>query len=287
MTGYGAGSAPLAGGNIQVEVRTVNHRHADLRVRAHGPLSDHAASIEQRIRPRIARGRAEVQARWEGAEVQNALDMDRARQVLAALATLRDEVAPGDPLPMTTLSAVPGLFQASTSLDADELKAALDTACETACDALDTMRDQEGAALGEDLSTRLSLMRDHVAWIAPRRTEIVQALRIKLRKRVDELLEGTGAKLDSGRLEQEVALLADRSDVAEEITRLVSHFDQFTKLLGGSEGPVGRRMDFLVQEMGREINTIGSKANDAELSHRVVDMKSELERLREQIQNVL
>ena len=288
MTGHGAATAPLAGGSLSVEVRTVNHRHADVRVKAHAELGDYATAIEARVRPRLARGRAEVHARWEAPSAASGnLDVTRARAAFEVLAKLRDELAPGQELPLAALSSMPGLFSAQVELPKEEVLATLDGVCTQACDALDAMRAREGEALVRDLGERLSLLRTHVDWVEPRREQIVEAIATRLRARIAKLLEGTGAAPDSGRLEQEIALLADRSDVAEEITRLRSHFDQFEALLTSEGQAVGRRMDFLIQEMGREVNTIGSKANDAELSHRVVEMKSELERLREQVQNVL
>jgi uncharacterized protein (TIGR00255 family) len=147
------------------------------------------------------------------------------------------------------------------------------------------MRRQEGEALLRELSARLASARKLRATISLRGPEMLDGYRTRLRDRLDRLLSESGVQVDAGRLEAEIVILADRSDVTEELVRLDSHFDQFTRLLN-ADGPVGRRLDFLLQEIGRESNTIGAKSQDAPIAHLVVEMKAELERIREQVQNV-
>ncbi len=158
-------------------------------------------------------------------------------------------------------------------------------ATRAACDELDEMRVREGAVLGRDLLERLAAIRELATGIDSLHPGAIDTYRERLRERVARLLAGTDTKLDSGRLEQEVALLADRTDVTEELTRLGSHTEQLEQLLHDGGG-VGRRIDFLLQEMNREVNTIGAKAADASIARAVVDLKAELERMREQAQNV-
>jgi uncharacterized protein (TIGR00255 family) len=164
------------------------------------------------------------------------------------------------------------------------MRSSCKAAFDRAVHALERMRVDEGAALAEDLRTRLSSVRKSADSIAARAPQVVDMTQKRLKARLQRLL-GSEVPLDAGRLEQEIALLADRSDVTEELTRLTSHCSQFEALFDSTEA-CGRRLDFLLQEMVREVNTIGSKAQDAEVAHLVVEAKSELERMREQVQNV-
>jgi uncharacterized protein (TIGR00255 family) len=286
MTGHGAGEAPFAGGSVRVELRAVNNRHLDLRVRTPGELSDLSGVVEDLLRASCGRGRVEAQVTLDAQGEPARIDLGRAREVYRALCALRDELAPGTPLPIDAVLRAPGLFGSGPALSSDELRAPLVTATERAVQDLAAMRLREGAALARDFSERVSLLRGHAAWVGERGPEVVERHRLRLHQRLDKLLAGSEVTLDPARVAQEVALFADRSDIAEELTRLGSHLDQFVHLLAESE-QVGRKLDFLVQEIGREINTIGSKANDAAIAQRVVEMKAELERVREQVQNVL
>jgi uncharacterized protein (TIGR00255 family) len=286
MTGHGAGEASLAAGTVRVELRAVNHRHLDARVRVPDALSEGAMLVEDLLRAGCVRGRIEGQVRLETSASAGRIDLNRARSVYQSLASLRDELAPGTPLPIDAVLRAPGVFESAAALPGEEVTEALRVATERAVQDLAAMRAREGEALAKDLSERLALLREHASWVETRRPEVVENHRQRLKKRIDTLLAGSEIALDAGRLAQEVALFADRSDVAEELTRLASHIEQFTHLLAQDDA-VGRKLDFLVQELGREINTIGSKANDAGITHRVVEMKAELERVREQVQNVL
>lgn len=291
MTGIGMGEASVADGAegvVRVELRAVNHRHLDVRVRTPHELSDVAAQVEDEVRARCVRGRVEAHVRWEPrVSTAQHLDSSRARSVYKALCELRDELAPGQEVPIAALTSVPGLFAGSVRFDADTLAVAARSATEKAASDLARMRAIEGAALRDDMLHRLGLLRGHAAFVETQRPLIVEAARVRLKKRIEKLLEGTEIGIDSGRLVQEAAWFADKSDVTEELIRLDSHLKQFEQLISAGGEQIGKRLDFLIQEIGREINTTGSKANDAEVAQRVVEMKSELERLREQVQNVL
>lgn len=285
MTGYGVGDAPTPAGRLVVEIRAVNHRFLDVRVRAPRELVDLVPFAEQLARERLVRGRIEVGIRLDGGSGASiTLDAERARSAYRSLCALRDELSPGSDVPLSLLSVVPDLFVSSSEQQRDALRAACRACFDHALSALDTMRRDEGRVLAEDLRSRLSSVRKGADAIAARGPVIVEAYQKRLKQRVARLL-GEGMHLDPGRLEQETALLADRADVSEELTRLSSHCTQYDSLLDGGDA-VGRRLDFLLQEMVREVNTIGSKAQDAEVAHLVVDVKSELERMREQVQNV-
>ncbi len=285
MTGFGVGEANTPVGRLVVEVRAVNHRFLDVRVRAPRELADLAALAEQLGREKLARGRIEVAIRVESPSGQAiALDVDRARVAFQALVALRDELAPESEVPLSVLATVPDLFAPATDRARDTMRAACREAFDRAVVALERMRSDEGRALGEDLRSRLGAIRQAADAIGGRVPQLVDGYHRRLRARIARLV-GSDAPLDPGRLEQEIALLADRSDVSEELTRLASHCSQFEALFE-SRDACGRRLDFLLQEMVREVNTIGSKAQDAEVAHLVVDAKSELERMREQVQNV-
>jgi uncharacterized protein (TIGR00255 family) len=286
MTGFGVGDAPLGDGRVTVELRALNHRFLDVRVRLPEELLEQNFFIEQLARESLARGRFDIGVRVEGAALPPPLfSIERARVLYRGLCQLRDELAPGTDLPITALTGMPDLVTTPTRADSEGARAALKEAFGTALARLDEMRAQEGLALSRELHTRLDSARRLRATISARGGEMLDGYRIRLRERLERLLSESGVQLDPSRLEAEMVILADRSDVTEELVRLDSHFDQFAQLLA-QEGPVGRRLDFLLQEIGRESNTIGAKSQDAKISHLVVEMKAELERIREQVQNV-
>jgi len=209
----------------------------------------------------------------------------RAQAHYLALTDLRDRVAPGQDIPLSLLATLPGVFVAPGSTAPEQIRASIDEALGHSFAALDVMRASEGEALRAELLRLLADARQARAVIAAASDRLRDGHRVRLREKVNALLADTALSLDSGRLEAEVAILCERSDVVEELVRLQSHFDQFEELLGNAE-PVGRRLDFLLQEIGREANTIGAKCQDVELSQLVVLLKAEVERLREQVQNV-
>ncbi|MDB4938813.1 MAG: hypothetical protein JWP87_5785 [Labilithrix sp.] len=293
MTGFGVGEAPLAAegkttpsGKLTVEIRAVNHRYLDVRVRAPSQLPDLASVVEAIARERLTRGRFDVTVRIEGAALGAVtLHQERARSVFASLVALRDELAPGVDVPLSLLGAVPDLFVPSIEQAGDEVRAALSSAFDASLEALDEMRLREGLALGDDIFGRLVTVRKLAKSIAERAPLVVEIYKKKLKERAERLRIAADVDVDAGRLEQEIALFADRVDICEELTRLESHTSHFETLLASSDA-VGRRLDFLLQEMAREANTIGSKSQDAGIAHSVVELKAEIERMREQVQNV-
>ncbi|MFO0741168.1 MAG: YicC/YloC family endoribonuclease [Labilithrix sp.] len=282
MTGFGAGTAVLAGAKLGVEIRAVNHRYLDLRVRAPDQLPHLASAIESLARERLTRGRFDVQVRFDGAATAMAIDKVRARSVFAAFKELRDELAPNEDVPLGLLGAIPELFVPAIERDGEALHAALAQAFDQAKAALDEMRDREGAALADDFRRRLATTRTLMATIRERAPAVVDLHRKRLAERVERLRDGL--TLDAARLEQEIVLFADKIDVAEELTRLEAHVDHFEALM--SQNEAGRQLNFVLQEASREVNTIGAKCQDVAVAHAVVDLKTEIERLREQVQNV-
>lgn len=285
MTGFGAGHAPLADGRLTIEIRAVNHRHLELRVRTPSFLPDLATVVESLARDRLTRGRFDISVRIEGRALgAMVVDRERARSVFAALDGLRAELAPGSELPLSLLGAVPALVVPAIEQDVEALHDALARSLDQACLALDDMRRTEGEALRADLTRRLATLRACTAVIAGRTPEVVDAYRARLSARLERLL-AKGVSFDAGRLEQELVIFADRIDIAEELTRLESHAAHFAGILASNDA-VGRRLDFLLQELAREVNTIGAKSQDVAIAHAVVDLKTEIDRMREQVQNV-
>jgi uncharacterized protein (TIGR00255 family) len=286
MTGFGLGEVPLGGGTLAIEIRGVNHRFLDVRVRLPRELGDLAGFVEQVAREKLTRGRYEVAVRLDGVALgPPVLDRERARAAFHALSELRDELAPGSDVPLSLLASIPDLFVSSVDRELDRLRDAVRSALEASVKALDAMRAHEGLALREDLLKRLQSVRRLAAQVEKRAPDVVEAHRKRLRERADRLRAATEIDVDGARLEQELALFAERSDICEELTRLESHCAQFSGLLSTDEA-IGRRLDFLLQEMAREANTVGAKSPDAQVAHAIVEVKADIERMREQVQNV-
>ncbi len=286
MTGFGRGHAQHGPADATVEVRTVNGRYAEATVRGLGDLAEHESTVQATVKESIERGNATVHVAVSTAASGGGLRVDR--QAAAAQGALLREVAEAAGLPVTAV-LLSDLLQrgdvlvAAPASDATEAGwHAVRVALTDALGRLDAMRRAEGAALRDDLDARADAIEATVAEVEARAPARLDRARQRLRERVAELA-GT---LDPARLDAEIVLLADKLDVTEETVRLRSHLDQFRQALGATEA-VGRRLNFLSQEIGREINTIGSKANDAEITGLAVSMKEELEKIREQVQNVV
>jgi uncharacterized protein (TIGR00255 family) len=298
MTGFGLGAAPLGKGSVAVEVRAVNGRFLDVRARLPQELADLTTMVESEARKRLARGRCDITVRSEGNVISSpSFDKERARRAYQALVELRDEVCPAGEVPFSMLTAVPDLLRPADAPDLEPARKAVETALRAALEGLEAMRRNEGAAIAVDLTARLATVRTLTDEVAARAPEIVENMARKFRERLGRIAgvvavsspsgaePGRDVTIDPQRIEQELVLLLERSDIAEELTRLASHVDQMTAYMRDDE-PLGRRLDFLLQEMAREINTIGAKSQDLRTSHAVVELKAEIERMREQVQNV-
>jgi uncharacterized protein (TIGR00255 family) len=286
MTGFGIGEAALGEGRVSLELRALNHRFLDVRVRVPNEIADHAFFLEQLVRERLARGRFDVGVRVSGAALPLVrFSRERAQAVYSALLELRDALAPTAEIPISAVTALPELITTPAEVDGEALRSCLEAAFEQALTRLFEMRSHEGRALARELAGRVETCRRLLSAIRARSSSLADVYRARLRERVDRLIAGTGILVDSGRLETELVVLVDRSDISEELSRLDSHFEQFEALLA-AEGPIGRRLDFLLQEIARESNTIGAKGQDAPIAHLIVELKAEVERIREQVQNV-
>lgn len=286
MTGFGFGDSAFAGGRFTVEMRSANQRFLDIRARLPAELSHFTMFVEQVVRERVRRGRVDVVVRAEGLNGGSAvLDRERARSALSALAQLRDEMAPGAELPLSLLVAVPGLFTIAEP-EPDAVRGALRSAVEAAIQALEGMLQREGDTLALDLGARAGRVNEMLHHVRLRAEQLPTLSRKRLEDRLNRILGSVDAPVDASRVEAELLLYADKSDVTEELTRLGSHVAQFQTTLGEKTEPVGRKLDFLLQEMLREAHTIAAKAQDSRISERIVAFKVELERLREQVQNI-
>ena len=287
MTGYGRVEALCAGRNIVVEAKSVNHRFLEIALRLPAALYPLELEYKKKIGERFKRGRIDVSIRLEGegAEASRVqLNMDIAREYFAVLTRLKDEFGISEPVRLKNLVSFRDIFTppAESELGAEFLGVVEKTLHE-ALSMLANMRQGEGISLFSDMQMRLEAIRDTMEKIRMRAPQVVLEYQKRLAERIKELTGGL--ELDAARLAQEVAVMADRCDITEEIVRMQSHITQFEALLQSEEAE-GRKIDFLLQEMNREINTIGSKGNDAEIARQVIEAKSELGKLREQAQNI-
>jgi len=291
MTGFGRASLRLASLGFDIEVRSGNHRHLDTRVRLPRILSTCEADLRTRVQQKFSRGKIDLTiATSDDSFVSARVDIDRG--VAAEYGRVARELSSLDgvegSLTIDTLVGLPGVARlVEPEFPADELLDALLGGVDQALAALVVMRASEGKAIEQDLMSRLDQVETLAECINQRSGLVGEAVRERLRKRSEQLRSETGL-LDEARLHQEIVIAADRLDVTEEIVRLRSHIDQFREIVQGAGPgvPVGRRLDFLLQEFVREVNTIGSKGSDAPIAHDVVELKTELERIREQVQNI-
>jgi uncharacterized protein (TIGR00255 family) len=286
MTGFGAGHGAAGGEALDVEVRSVNHKFCEVKVRLPRELSALETDALKLVKERLARGGIDVSIRRAGPAggLAPRVDLALAQAYARAFEELRSRLGlPGGATLADVASADGVLTLDEPALDLDAARTALRAGLVAALDALVAMRGREGEALARDLGGRLDGIEELVGKVAALVPQTVEHHRARLADRVEELTRGI--PLDPARLAQEVALFADRTDVTEEVTRLRSHVAQARTLLRGGE-PAGRKLDFLVQEMHREVNTIGSKSQSADIAALVVTAKAEVERMREQVQNV-
>lgn len=286
MTGFGAAEGPVAGGRLRVEVRSVNHRHLNVQLKLPGQLMALEADIRERLRQHIERGAVTVWAGWAeepptsgGVEV----DTERAKALVKELRKLGKTLKIKGDVDLATVSRLPDVVRISSSevdIEPGDVLAVLDQACK----ALLAMRAREGQVLANDLLARLTLLSGQAEMIALRAPVRLLSEQERIRKSVQDL--AGAVNLDAGRLAQEVAHMADKLDITEELVRFSAHLSAMRSSLENGAQAVGKQLGFLLQELGRETNTMGAKANDAEIAQAVISMKGELERMREQTENL-
>ena len=290
MTGYGRGESQREGRIFTVEIKTVNHRYFEPSIRMSRKLAPLEGYLRSVLKERIARGKTDVFVTYENhSEEQGEVWINSARlgEYLTALRREGEKYGLQDDLTLSQVLRMPEVLSAQDlEEDEDLLKSLLTEATEQALSSLDEMREKEGDSLKRDLEEKISALAASREKIAARAPLVVQEYRERLYARIRELLDQeTLREADSSRLEQEITIFSDRCCIDEELTRLNSHFSQFRQIMN-QQGPVGRKLDFLTQELNRETNTIASKFNDLEITREALAMKNEIEKIREQIQNL-
>jgi uncharacterized protein (TIGR00255 family) len=287
MTGYGRGECERGGARISVEINSVNRRQSDIVINLPRELGAFEPRVRQAVSDRVARGRTNVSVacdRSATAAPNLALDKALARSYHETMRALQDELRVTGEITIGMILQAPGVLRfADDGLVPNETWPALEAALGTALDELVKMRAREGKHLAKDLIHRLKVVRQSLKEVRRLHPAVAEKYRVTLLERLNKA--GLEFAPNDDRLLKEVALFADRSDVSEELTRLESHLAQFAHHLRKDE-PVGRTLEFITQEISRELNTLGAKAGDAEISRHVVACKSEVEKIREQIQNL-
>ena len=287
MTGYGRGGEAISLGRLSVEARSTNHRYLDISLKLPKKLSPLEARIKDVVKSHFSRGRLDISLAMDSEEKDQFTlepNIDVAQMYVQALQSLKAKL---DIQGEVTLDLV---ARAKDIITPKEVEGDIDTCWEevskvllSCLQALEEMREREGRSLVIDLEQRLKRITSHIKEVKVRSPSVLEAYRKRLANRVAEMTGGM--EVDRWRLHQEIAYFADRSDINEELVRIDSHLKQFGEMLKSDE-PIGRKMEFLLQEIHREVNTISAKANDVVISQRVVEIKGELEKMREQIQNI-
>ena len=301
MTGYGNASAQHEGVQFSLELRSLNNRYFKASTRLPDEIAGLEAILESELRQRVNRGSFSltVKVKVSDAAATSAITAQALLTYLDHLETVREKVQDESvQIDLTQLLALPGVLQPKTDDDAllAKAKATVPQLLNDALDRLVEMRTTEGKALAEDLLSQVDHIREQIAVVAERAPVVVDEYHQRLTARVDELMAKAKLKVDENDLLREVAVFADRADISEEISRMTGHLDQFTEIILApsdvvgngkkTSEPAGRTLDFIAQEMLREANTIGSKSNDTPISRAVVEIKSRIDRIKEQVQNV-
>lgn len=287
MTGYGRCEEMVGGKKITAEVKAVNHRFSDYSIR----MPRHLLALEDKVRKLaseyITRGKVDIfisVESYDEADREIILNEALAKSYIDALKQLRDTFDLKDDISVSTASRYSEIFKTErVAVDEDKIWLEIESVFKKALEAFTSMREREGARIYEDLTARVDYMKELAKKVDEKAPQTVKDYEARLYEKIRETLGDKN--IDEARVLTEVAIFADKVAINEELVRLQSHFEEYNVILSGDE-PAGRRLDFLIQEINREINTIGSKANDMEIAKTVVELKSELEKLREQIQNI-
>lgn len=288
MTGFGRATAAGDNFSISVELKTVNNRFLDVNLRLSSEIQSLETAIRRAIGNRLSRGRVDVNLQYERSnEVNYEINRPMITGYLAAMRSMKDEFdLTGEP-DLNVIARLPNVVIPSKAEAGPEFFAAIETVLADALDDLEKMRESEGSSLADELNTRLAGIESRLPAIEEESAKVAAEYHDRLLKRMNDMLAKTASQIDidQGRLAQEVAYLADRADISEEITRLKTHIDHFRSIMS-EDMDVGKRLDFLTQELNREANTITSKTNNMVVKENALAIKSEIEKIREQVQNV-
>ena len=287
MTGFGRGDCQEDGKEFQVEIKTVNHRYSDVFIKMPRQIGFLEEKVRDMVGKAVSRGKIDVYITYNnfGDDSKYVMfDEALAKTYISAVEALRDKFSLRDDISVSLISKYPDVLKVEQAEeDEDKLWLLLKAAVENALSSLITMREIEGEGLKTDLLARALYIEKILREISLRAPDVVKEYKLKLETRIKDLLDQQN--MDESRLAIEIAIFADRCSIDEEIVRLGSHLSQMREALNIQQ-PIGRKLDFLIQEMNREINTIGSKANDLAITRNVVEIKSEIEKMREQVQNI-
>ena len=286
MTGFGRASLESNGKNYIIEIKTVNNKYSDITVKSPKRLSFMEDKIRKQIANRITRGKVEVLVRFfdfSNKSKNVVLNKEIAKEYIKQLREIADENNLSENISVVEIAKLPDILNSIDSDNDEEIASEALQCLNMALDSLIEMRKAEGENIKQDLLVRIERVQNLVDKIAENSKGIVEEYVSKLEKRVKEILKTD--VVDENRIAQEAVIYADKTSIEEELTRLNSHIVQFKELVN-SDGPVGKKLDFMIQEMNRETNTIGSKAGSGEITKAVIDLKVELEDIREQIQNI-
>ena len=286
MTGYGKANISKNLREYQVEIKSVNHRYLDISIKMPRNLSYLEEEIRKIISEKLTRGKVDVFVTFnnnslEGREIK--INTEIARMYIKELKNLADSEGIISDIPVTEISKLPDVLNIQINQDDETIKSELIEVTKQAVNNLVEMRKIEGEKIAQDLQERINDIEEKVKKISSLSTGLIDEYVVKLKMRIKELLEDQ--QIDEARLAQEVVIYADKCSIQEEVTRLNSHIYQFRELLQSNES-VGKKLDFMIQEMNRETNTIGSKANNLEITNEVINIKTQLENIREQVQNI-
>ena len=286
MTGFGKNNLVINDRNYQVEIRSVNHRYLDINIKMPRQLTYLEEIIKKAISTKIKRGKIDVSISFENNSTEGRnvkINTEIAKMYIEQLRKLAEEENILSDIQVTEITKLPDVLNINIDQDDDTIKQELLESVNIATDNLIEMKQTEGNKIAEDLIRRINYIEEKILKISKLSTGLIEEYVVKLEERIKEILKTD--IIDKSRIAQEVVIYADKTSIEEEITRLKSHIIQFRNLLKEEE-PVGKKIDFLIQEMNRETNTIGSKANNLDIVNGVIDIKTELENIREQIQNI-
>lgn len=286
MTGYGRASYNIDLREYQVEVKSVNHRYLDISIKMPKILSYLEDDIKKLISSKLKRGKVDIFINFEDKSAKTKkinINFELAKMYINELRTLAKQENLLSNIEVTEISKYPDVLTIQENQEEEKVKEELLNVAKEAIENLINMRKIEGEKIAKDLNTRIEQIQEKVKKISLSSTGLIEEYVVKLEKRIKEVLKIK--EIDEARLAQEVVIYADKCSIEEEVTRLNSHIQQFEKLLNSNEA-IGKKLDFITQEMNRETNTIGSKANNLEITNEVIDIKTQLENIREQIQNI-
>jgi uncharacterized protein (TIGR00255 family) len=291
MTGFGSATLKHQLGQLTVEIKTYNSRYLDFNFRVPGVLSFLEPRLREQLKAEIRRGKVDVWIGWDerqGAQAAVQIDTDTIQSLYRQLAALKKRLHIKQEIPLASLLSLPGsITHTSPEIDKERLWQAVKTTTGKAMRQLQSMRKAEGKAVAKDISQRVRLLEQTRKTLSARKNAIVEKYRTHLTNYLAKIAPASGAVLKSERLEAEVLLFADKADITEELVRLKSHLAAMRKLLQPqTPEPVGKPLEFLSQELLREVNTIGAKARDTKVAPLVLAMKNEIEKIREQLQNL-